>query len=62
MIIDWHILGDSNPNTYLEDAIAFFAEMAAKYSSYDNVLFEICNERDLQRAKRGILEHGEAIC
>ena len=44
VIIDWHILSDGNPNTYLDDAKVFFAEMAEKYSSYDNVLYEICNE------------------
>ena len=44
VLIDWHILSDGDPNTYLEDAKAFFAEMAEKYSGYDNVLYEICNE------------------
>lgn len=44
VIIDWHILSDSNPNTYKEDAQAFFAEMSAAYCAYDNVLYEICNE------------------
>ena len=44
VIIDWHILSDGDPNTYLEESKAFFAEMAEKYSGYDNVLYEICNE------------------
>lgn len=44
VIIDWHILSDGDPNTYLEKAKTFFAEMAEKYSSYNNVLYEICNE------------------
>lgn len=43
-VIDWHILSDSNPNTYLEDAKAFFGEMAGKYAGSDHVLYEICNE------------------
>ena len=43
-IIDWHILSDGNPNTYLEQAKQFFSEMAAKYASYHHVLYEICNE------------------
>lgn len=43
-VIDWHILSDSNPNTYLEDAKAFFGEMAGKYAESDHVLYEICNE------------------
>ena len=44
VLIDWHILSDGDPNTYIDDAKAFFAEMAEKYSGYDNVIYEICNE------------------
>ena len=43
-IIDWHILSDGNPHTYLEQAKAFFAETAEKYASCEHVLYEICNE------------------
>ena len=44
VIIDWHILSDGDPNTYVDEAKRFFAETAEKYASYDNVLYEICNE------------------
>lgn len=44
VIIDWHVLQDRDPNTYKKEAIAFFDEMSKKYASYDNVLYEICNE------------------
>ena len=44
VIIDWHILSDGDPNTYADQAELFFAEMAEKYSEYNNVLYEICNE------------------
>ena len=44
VLIDWHILSDGNPNTYIDEAKDFFAETAEKYSGYDNVLYEICNE------------------
>lgn len=44
VIIDWHILSDGNPNTYIDDAKVFFEEMSSKYSSYTNVIYEICNE------------------
>ena len=43
-IIDWHILSDGDPNSYIDEAKLFFAEMAEKYSGYNNVLYEICNE------------------
>ena len=44
VIIDWHILSDNNPNTYKEEAKAFFDEMSKLYKDYPNVIFEICNE------------------
>ncbi len=43
-IIDWHILSDGDPNTHLEEAKDFFAEMSARYAGQTNVLYEICNE------------------
>lgn len=44
VIIDWHVLGDQNPNVHKDEAIKFFDEMSKKYASYDNVIYEICNE------------------
>lgn len=44
IIIDWHILHDGNPNTYREQAKAFFTEMAQRYQNNPAVLYEICNE------------------
>ncbi len=44
VIIDWHILSDSNPYQNKDEAISFFSEMAEKYAGNDNVIYEICNE------------------
>lgn len=44
VIIDWHILSDSNPNTNKEQAKQFFAKMSKRYADYGNVIYEICNE------------------
>lgn len=44
VIIDWHILSDGNPMTHLEEAKAFFKEMAQLYKDTPNVIYEICNE------------------
>ncbi|MDO4182413.1 MAG: cellulase family glycosylhydrolase [Coriobacteriia bacterium] len=44
VIVDWHILSDGNPLTYLDQAKAFFAEMSASLAGNDNVIYEICNE------------------
>ena len=43
-IIDWHILADNDPNINKESALDFFSRMSAKYSGYNNVIYEICNE------------------
>lgn len=44
VIIDWHILSDGNPNTYLKESKSFFKKMSKKYKNNDHVLYEICNE------------------
>lgn len=44
VIIDWHILSDGNPNTYLKESKKFFRMMSKKYKNNDHVLYEICNE------------------
>lgn len=44
VIIDWHILHDTDPNIHKDEAIKFFDEMASLYKDYDNVIYEICNE------------------
>jgi len=44
VIIDWHILSDGNPMTYLEQSKAFFKEMAQLYKGNPAVIYEICNE------------------
>lgn len=44
VIIDWHILSDGNPNTYIEESKEFFREMSQEYADHTNVLYEICNE------------------
>ena len=44
VIVDWHILHDSNPLTYKEEALQFFKEMTEKLKDEKHVLYEICNE------------------
>jgi len=41
VVIDWH---DHNAEQHVEQAKAFFSEMARKYGGYPNVLFELYNE------------------
>lgn len=44
VIIDWHILGDGNPMTHIDEAVDFFDRVSEKYGDNPNVLYEICNE------------------
>lgn len=44
VIIDWHVLQDCNPQKYQSEAETFFEKMSSKYASYENVIYEICNE------------------
>lgn len=44
VIVDWHVLQETNPQVYKDEAKVFFEEMSSKYKDYDNVIYEICNE------------------
>lgn len=48
-LVDWHILFDYDPNIYKEEAIIFFKNICAKLKDYDNVLYEICNEPNMNQ-------------
>ena len=61
VIIDWHILSDNNPNTYKEESIAFFTEMAAEFTDNDNVLYEICNEPNGETSWADIKFYAEEV-
>ncbi len=61
VIIDWHILSDGNPNTYLEEAKAFFGEMAESYGEYTNVLYEICNEPNRGTSWSDVKKYAEQV-
>ncbi len=44
VIIDWHILSDSNPLKNANESEIFFREMSERFGQYPNVIYEICNE------------------
>ena len=44
VIVDWHILNDNDPNLHINEAKAFFAEVAQRYPDVPNILYEIANE------------------
>ena len=61
VIIDWHILSDNNPNTYKEEAKAFFREMSQEYADYTNVFYEICNEPNGGTSWKEVKSYAEQI-
>ena len=61
VIIDWHILSDGNPNTYLKQAKKFFTKMAKKYRKKNNVIFEICNEPNGRGTWKNIKKYAKKI-
>ena len=61
VIIDWHILSDGNPNTYIEESKKFFQEMSQEYADYTNVLYEICNEPNGGTSWKDVKTYAEQI-
>lgn len=61
VIIDWHVLGEGNPNVHKEDAIAFFDEMSEKYADYGNVIYEICNEPNGGVSWKEVKQYAEEV-
>ncbi len=46
-MVDWHILFDYDPNMHTDMAIRFFKSISAKLKKFDNVIYEICNEPNM---------------
>lgn len=61
VIIDWHVLNDQTPLKYQSEAKAFFKEISKKYASYDNVIYEICNEPNGGTSWSDIKKYANAV-
>lgn len=61
VIIDWHILADSNPLMNMEEAKKFFDLMAGEFKSYGNVIYEICNEPNVDASWADIKAYANEI-
>lgn len=61
VIIDWHVLSDQNPNTYIDESKNFFREMSALYADYNNVIYEICNEPNGGTGWQDIKTYAEVV-
>lgn len=61
VIIDWHVLSDQNPITYIDESKNFFREMSALYADHNNVIYEICNEPNGGTGWQDIKSYAEAV-
>lgn len=61
VIIDWHILEDSNPLINMEAAKEFFDIVAEKYHAYGNIIYEICNEPNVNCTWDDVKTYAEEI-
>lgn len=61
VIIDWHILMDSNPQIHKAEALDFFEKVSKKYSAYGNVIYEICNEPNVNCTWEDIKSYAEEV-
>ena len=48
-MVDWHILFDYDPFMHKDMAEKFFDSISKKLSAYDNVIYEICNEPNMEQ-------------
>ena len=61
VIIDWHILSDSNPLIHADEAEKFFETVSDRYASYGNIFYEICNEPNSGCSWQDIKSYSERI-
>lgn len=61
VIIDWHILADYNPLENKEEALKFWKYVSKKYAAYGNVLYEICNEPNMDCPWEDVKAYAEEV-
>ena len=61
VIVDWHILNDSNPMDNYTDAMAFFEMISSEYGDCPNILYEIANEPNGDTTWSDIAEYADKI-
>ena len=61
VIVDWHILEDSNPNDNREAAAEFFEMISSEFADCPNVIYEICNAPNGRTTWSDIVSYSEEI-
>ena len=61
VIVDWHILEDSNPNEHADEAVEFFKLISSEYKNCPNILYEICNEPNGETVWNDVLGYARTV-
>lgn len=61
VLVDWHNLEDADPNTHLDQAKEFFAQISSEYANDPHVIYEICNEPNGETEWADIREYAEQV-
>lgn len=61
MILDWHILLDYDPNMHTDMAIQFFNNVCPKLKEFDNIIYEICNEPNMDTSWAQITNYANQV-
>ncbi len=61
VLVDWHILNDSDPMINIEEAKIFFEEVSSRYPDHPNLIYEICNEPNGDTVWDSIYEYAETV-
>ncbi|MBR3825237.1 MAG: glycoside hydrolase family 5 protein [Lachnospiraceae bacterium] len=61
MILDWHILLDYDPNMHTDMAIRFFKNVCPALKKYDNIIYEICNEPNMDTTWEQITNYANQV-
>ena len=61
VIVDWHILKDSNPNDHINEAVEFFKLIATEYKDCPNIIYEICNEPNGETVWDDVLKYSQTV-
>ena len=61
VLVDWHIMTDSDPNEHKEEAKKFFDLIASEYADCPNLIFEICNEPNGETSWSDVKKYAEEV-
>lgn len=61
VIVDWHILHDTNPLIHKDEALQFFDEITEQLKNDKHVIYEICNEPNGDTGWEDVRNYAEEV-